>query len=313
MSISSYEIVKQVVEQRSFLKAAETIGLTPSAVSRSISTLEEQWGFSLFIRGKNGVRLTEEGERIYPYLCSVLHSQETLEQQLSRIKGLESGSVRIAALGSVCISWMPEILRSFTEKYPNISVTLAEGETNDCIRMLRDGLADIGFVTLPVEDGMREIPLYEDPLYCVTAEDYYPESKHYVDREDLRSLSFISPQSGYDLGIMNFWEKHGVKPRYSRVVGDNAILAMVEGGLGACIVPGLFLDHSNRHITAYPIMPREYRTLGLILRQKEHTSPATDHMVRHIVHVMKQKKLINVDLWPQTEQHISPSRPKQEE
>ena len=65
MTLLSYEIFQTIIEQGSFVKAASILHLTPSAVSHSISSLESEVGFPLFIRNKNGVKLTNYGEQIH--------------------------------------------------------------------------------------------------------------------------------------------------------------------------------------------------------------------------------------------------------
>ena len=63
MSLPAYQIFKTVVEQNSFQRAAEILHLTPSAISHSISSLEKELGFPLFIRNKTGIQLTGYGEK----------------------------------------------------------------------------------------------------------------------------------------------------------------------------------------------------------------------------------------------------------
>ena len=76
MTLLSYEIFQNIIEQGSFAKAANLLHLTPSAVSHSISSMEAEIGFSLFIRNKNGVKLTSAGEQILPYLQQVVRSNQ---------------------------------------------------------------------------------------------------------------------------------------------------------------------------------------------------------------------------------------------
>lgn len=294
MSLNAYEIVKCIVEEKSFASAAEIVNLTPSAISRSVRTLEEQWGFPLFVRTKTGVHLTPEGEKIYPFLCDVLNSENILSQQAAQIRGVEEGVVRVAALGSVCHLWLPSMLRSFAEKHPNIGIQIFEGETNDILEMVLNNTADIGFVALPCDASVDQIPLYEDPLYCVTAKDYFPDNKHYVTIDDLRDMSFVTPHSGYDLGVQNFWNKHNLKPKYSPVAGDNAILAMVASGLGTSICPGMYLEQMNYDVEIYPIVPAEFRTIGIITRQSPLQAPAITCMTKHILRYMKENGIMNI-------------------
>ena len=66
MTLFSYEIFDAVARQGSFNKAAQQLHLTPSAISHAIAVMEEELGFALFNRGKNGVSMTSYGASLYP-------------------------------------------------------------------------------------------------------------------------------------------------------------------------------------------------------------------------------------------------------
>ena len=74
MTILAYQVFYAVVKERSFQKAAESLNLTPSAISHTISSMEKELGFPLFVRSKQGVQLTGYGESLRPYILNVLQS-----------------------------------------------------------------------------------------------------------------------------------------------------------------------------------------------------------------------------------------------
>ena len=74
MTLLTYQVFKTVTEQGSFRKAADLLGLTPSAVSHAVSSLEAELGFCVLNRAKSGVTLTNYGERLLPYVNAVLNS-----------------------------------------------------------------------------------------------------------------------------------------------------------------------------------------------------------------------------------------------
>ena len=96
MTLLSYQILKAVADMGSFNKAAEVLGLTPSAVSHSVAALEKELGFALLVRSKAGVTLTNYGEQLLPYVNVVLNSDESLQQAISELNGLKKGKVQIA-------------------------------------------------------------------------------------------------------------------------------------------------------------------------------------------------------------------------
>ena len=107
MTLFSYEIFDAVARQGSFNKAAQQLHLTPSAISHAIAVMEEELGFALFNRGKNGVSMTSYGASLYPSIRAVLNSDEALKQSIARLNGLEKGKVKLGAFNSVCASLLP--------------------------------------------------------------------------------------------------------------------------------------------------------------------------------------------------------------
>ena len=95
MTLLSYQIFKTVAEAGSFHKAADLIGLTPSAISHAVSSMEKELGFSIFTRKKAGVTLTSYGEHLMPYVNAVLNSEESLQQAVAEFNGLKQGTVKV--------------------------------------------------------------------------------------------------------------------------------------------------------------------------------------------------------------------------
>ena len=97
MNIGKYETLMAVVECGSLTRAAQSLGCTQSAVSHSIDSLEQELGFALLKRGRAGVRLTGEGERLIGAVRNLLNSAEQWAQTVASIRGLESGTVYLTA------------------------------------------------------------------------------------------------------------------------------------------------------------------------------------------------------------------------
>ena len=100
MTLLTYQVFKTVTEQGSFRKAADLLGLTPSAVSHAVSSLEAELGFCVLNRAKSGVTLTNYGERLLPYVNAVLNSDESLQQAISEFNGLKQGKVKVGCFSS---------------------------------------------------------------------------------------------------------------------------------------------------------------------------------------------------------------------
>ena len=167
MTLLTYQVFKTVADIGSFHKAADILGLTPSAISHAISSMETELGFSVMTRGKNGIALTNYGEHLLPYVNAVLNSDESLQQVIAEMNGLRTGKVKIGVFSSVCTNWLPDILRSFQEKYAEITIEVFQGTYDEVAYWIKNGVVDLGFLSVSSARDIPIEPLYRDPLLCV--------------------------------------------------------------------------------------------------------------------------------------------------
>ena len=172
LSLAKFEIFSTVVELGSLTKAGETLGLTQSAVSHAIASLESEWGFSILNRGRSGINLTSNGEHVLRYIREILKWNEEMLQEIANINGLEIGTVRIGTFSSVSIQWLPEILKNFNEYYPSIEIKLLEGDYDDIEHWISNGIVDFGFVSLPTSKPFEVIPLKKDRMLCILSDEH---------------------------------------------------------------------------------------------------------------------------------------------
>lgn len=293
MSIFSYQIFDAVAKQQNFLRAAELMNLTPSAVSHSIASLEIKLGFPLFLRSRTGVKLTSEGELMLIHVRAILNCEEQLQQEAAQINGLEKGTVVLGTFSSVCANWIPDIVKSFHSLYPNIDINIMQGDYEDVILWAKTGVVNIGFATLPVKEDLVETPLYKDRLLCITPKNFKPIHSKYVTIDDIKDQPFILQREGYNKDTISFIKKHNlsIRPQFF-IDDDQSIIAIVESGLGIIIVPELILNKIRCNVNVYPIVPNEFRTIGLITQKKQLFSPAVLKMFDHIISYTKSNNLI---------------------
>ncbi len=283
MTLLSYEIFQTIIEQGSFAKAASLLHLTPSAISHSISSMEEEIGFPIFIRNKNGVQLTSAGEQISPYLQNIVKANNSLMQTVSQMKGLQTGSVKLGCVNSVCTAWIPSIMESFSEKHPQIDVEIYQGSYTDTVNWVRNGVIDLGIVSDAVDEGLPFTPLYEDPLVCVTPKGYFPENTESISPEDIRDQPFVIQDDSCDKDVITFLDKNSLSIRANcHVLDDQSAAAMVECGAGISIMPKMVTDNQIKEIQIFPLNPPIHRTLGIITLNPGFLSPAASAMADEI-------------------------------
>ena len=283
MTLLSYEIFQTILEQGSFAKAATVLHLTPSAVSHSISSMEDEIGFPLFIRGKNGVRLSSGGEEISPYIQKIVASNTSLLQVISQMKGLTEGSVRVGCINSVCLSWIPGIIKSFTMEHPQITVELYQGSYSDVVSWIRNGSIDLGILSDSASDGLPFTPVARDELVAVVPKGYMPKSTKSMTPEDLKDQPFVIQQDSCDIDIQKFLDEYHLSIRANcHILDDQSAIAMVSCGTGISLMPRLGIVNVPDDIDIFPIEPSQHRTLGICYLSKDFVSPAAREMTRHI-------------------------------
>lgn len=288
MTLLSYQVLKTVADQGSFRKAAELLGLTPSAVSHAVSSMEKELGFFVFNRGKNGVMLTNYGERLLPYVNAVLNSDESLQQAVAEFNGLNQGRIKIGCFSSVCTNWMPELIHAFAKSYPAIEMEIFQGTYDDVSYWIKNGVVDVGFLSVSSAGEIPIVPLYKDPLLCVVPKGLRTRQGR-MEVEELREYQFVTQRESTDADIQNFMKEHdlNVTSNY-HVVDDLSTVAMVAHGFGICLMPEMVMQDIPYEVDCFHLKEDAYRIIGLAALDFEAMAPAVRMFYEQVVKNYKQ-------------------------
>lgn len=292
MTLLSYQVLKTVAEQGSFRKAADILGLTPSAISHTIASLENELGFSVLNRSKLGVTLTNYGEHLLPYVNAVLNSDESLQQAIAEFNGLKQGKVKVGCFSSVCTNWLPSVMHSFQNEYPEITIEVFQGTYADVAYWLKNGIVDIGFLSVSSAGDIPIEPLYKDPLLCVVPKgSKKKEKKDYIEIDEMRGHQFVTQRESTDADIQNFLKENSldIQSNY-HVVDDLSTIAMVAHGFGICLMPEMVMNDIPYQVDCYRVMPEAYRIIGIAAMNPEFMAPAVRTMYNHILDAYQQEE-----------------------
>ena len=288
MKLEKYSVFLKTTESGSLSAAAEELGCTQSAVSHAISSLEEELGFTLLIRNKGGIKLTAEGEKMLPAIRNYSNSLELLRQTSAEIRGIRSGTVRIGSFTSVAVHWLPPVIKEFQKDYPDVSISLFNGDYHDVEEWLKDGSIDIGFVSLPIDLRCECTALVEDRLFAILPPEHKMASYPRFPLKECETEDFISLLKSSDHDARRALELAGVKPNVKYYTKDDyAIIAMVEQGLGISIMPELLLKNRHDRLAVLPLVPESRRTIGIAVADGSKTSPATLKFREYVVEYVK--------------------------
>src|SRR5436309_15916365 len=147
LSVGRLRVLKEVAYRGSFSAAAEALSYTQSAVSQQIAALEAEAALPLLERHPRGVSLTAAGQTLVAHAEGILARLDSAEAALSAIAGLRGGRLRMASFPTAGATLMPVTIAEFRAAYPEVELTLAEGEPEEIVPRLRAGELDLGLLS----------------------------------------------------------------------------------------------------------------------------------------------------------------------
>ena len=142
MDIEKLKALKTAVEIGSITQAAEHMGYSQPGLTGMLKRLEQEIGYPLLRRGTKGVRLTEAGEAVMPYIERILRESDTFEHAVRALRPAQQDELRIGSYTSISKNWLPQVIRGFSRKYPGVRPCISTIATQDSavIKMVEQGL-----------------------------------------------------------------------------------------------------------------------------------------------------------------------------
>lgn len=292
MGVEKYEAFLRVAELGNLTRAAEELGYTQSAVSRIVADLEKEWDLRLLTRSRTGVALTSAGEHLLPRIRAVCAAQQELEQRVSALHGLDSGTVRVGTFPSTSVHWLPRIIKSFQERYPNIHFeVVSDLEYRRVEELIASGRVDCGFIALPASQELKTLFLRQDRYMAVLPPDHPLAEAVSYPVERFGEDPFIKLEDGRDREVTAILERSRVKPNLCyRVNDDYAVMSMVENGLGVSLLTELMVHRTPYRVAVRPLEPLQFRDIGLAARSFSELPPAAARFVDYVKAWIKEEE-----------------------
>jgi len=235
LDIRHLKLIVAVTEEKSLTKAGEALHLTQSALSHQLREIEEKLGTPLFLRMNKKMIVTQAGERLLVTARQVLDELKRAEDHIAQMADSSQGTLRISTECYTCYHWLPDVMKEFRRKFPQVQVKIEAEATHRPIQALVRGKLDLAIVS----NGRREKllqyqPLFEDEFVAIMAADHPLVSRPYLRARDFANqevLLYVRPEES------TLFEKvlrpAGVNPAsVSEVPLTEAIIEMVKAGLG---------------------------------------------------------------------------------
>lgn len=241
MHLRQLEILRAVVDTGSFTGAGRRLHVSQSAVSRQILLLEEELEHSLFLRIGRQIRITPTGEALLQLGHRIFADiDETRARVVDRQQTLR-GTLRLVGGMTVCLYVFPALLKEYRRLHPGVEVKVTAGTASALIRELRVGAADLGLITLPVEDPtLVTKQVMREELLLIMWPSHRLTRKRRVQAQDLRGEPLVLFEAGSNTRrvIDAFFVREQISPHIvTETENVEIIKAMVRTRLGVSIVP----------------------------------------------------------------------------
>ncbi|MDH3494718.1 MAG: LysR family transcriptional regulator [Acidobacteriota bacterium] len=242
MELFQLRTFKEVAQTLNFTKASENLYLTQSAVSHQIRSLEEELGVKLFIRGNTGVSLTDPGKSALEYAKRIVAEADKMQEEVAERENRRVGRVRVAAATQALVYLFAPLFEDFMDAYERVDLVFRTTvSTDQTIDDILNGVADIGFASLPVYSPNLEVTeLFEDELKLTSGPRHPFAKQKKVRVSDLQNERFILFERGASIrrATDSFFKSIGVEPEMALESNDTYFIKlMIEHGLGVSLIP----------------------------------------------------------------------------
>jgi len=170
MHIENFKIFSDLVESESFSRAAKLNGITQSAVSQQLRSMERHFNVLIVDRSQKQFRLTQEGKRLYDSSKEILHLYERLDCEIQEMRKVISGNIKLSTIYSVGLHELPSYLKTFMQEFPSVNVHVEYRRSNLVYDDVLHNAVDLGIVAFPVKNRQLEIiPFKTDQLVVVVS------------------------------------------------------------------------------------------------------------------------------------------------
>ena len=241
MDLRQLEILRAVAQTGSFTSAGRQLHLSQSAVSRQILLLEEELKEQLFLRLGRKIRITPSGTTLLGLSERMFEDLERTRASILDNQRIVSGAVRLVGGMTVCLYVFPPLLKAFRKAHPSVEVKLMTGAAPRLLRLLRSGAADLGLLTLPIDDPQFvTVPVMREEMLLVTAPTHPLARKKHIAPRDVMGQPFVlfEPGSNSRKAIDEFFVRERIEPKVVTETESAEILkALVTIGMGITIIP----------------------------------------------------------------------------
>ena len=264
-----------VADEGSFSRAAAKVRVAQPSLSQQIRKLEAEVGQPLFDRLPRSVVLTEAGRCLLEYARQILASVGDARRCIDEFQGEIAGRVAVGAIPTIAPYVLPELVITFQEHYPQVTLEIVEDVTDGITRRIEAGELDVALAsTCQQSPSLRREHLAKEPLLALLPEGHPLAKNNVLEFDDLKAQRFLLLHEMHCLSqqVHSLLDSRRLRPEIALAGSQLSTIAnMVAAGIGVSIVPQMMVRHHGTPgcITvafAPPVPERELNVLYNPLR-----------------------------------------------
>lgn len=256
-----------VANCNSITDASKKLNISQPAVTKAIKNLESQLNGNLFLRSKNGIKLTEEGKKFYNYIRPAIEQMTEAEKLFSNIGKTEIGELKIGTSNTILKYFLMPYLKKYTSMFPKIDISIEESYTPNLINMVKNGSIDIAIIYAPDNDtklqGLKIFNLKKLHYCLIGNHNYKKYTNKIISFKDIKDENFI-------LNTINPIQPNLLKninlKSHINLASHSLVYEFVKEGLGLGIVVKEFIEDNIENNDLYEIKTIEkFDSVNLIM------------------------------------------------
>ncbi len=275
-TLRQLELFLSLASSEGIASAGAKIGMSPSATSHALRSLEEALGTELIDHKTSGVKLTYTGQQVLPHIRDVFASLQLVQATALAGAELKTGMLRLGSFGaSATVRVLPGLLERFHSRYPGIEVNVTEKPDEETTRDLIERRVELAIVTLPKPSQEFDTQtLAIDELVAVLPEHHLLSTRQVIPLNELVKEPFILTRAGSQALVVKLFARNGIRPQIAyELLQLMSILELVAGGKGVSILAKLALPEQYPGVVFRPITPSASRRIGLACLNQARLSP----------------------------------------
>jgi DNA-binding transcriptional LysR family regulator len=286
MDIEIFTIFCDLAQLKSFSKTAEKHLLSQSAISQQLAQLEMLYESQLIDRKKRPLELTEAGQLFYDACRDIIDRYGQFKSELTALQKSSEGRIKVGAIYSIGMHTLPEYVKKFLVKYPNVNVRIEYLDPDDVYEKVLNGEIDIGLVAVPKHDKRLEVyEMHSEPLVLVCSPKHFLANQSEVDLYKVQFERFIAfgPDVPTRIWVDSILQRYNISVQPAMEFDNiETIKRAVEINSGISILPETAIVQEIRSGTLKAVHfsnEKFTRPTGIIIRKNKILGRASQYFI----------------------------------